>query len=229
MNTVIDSGKWTGASSEPLDPYAVLTGEERTGRLQFDASDRVYFVGVIAVPLLFGIGLLLVGLEVADYHATGRRAEIINIPLLKVCLGFLAIGTAWLGYYRWRERLAGQKKIAPLIINDLQLRFGSPQRIIPWGAIRDVSSTFLQKSSPQLASDLSYYAGLSQSDRIAALLSRDSEKLQASYLTISLKVDGEADPFQLDLPMLEGYAPRIALIICDRVQKHQSLAGTTNG
>jgi hypothetical protein len=28
--------------------------------------------------------------------------------------------------------------------------------------------------------------------------------------------------------MLDGYAPRIGLIICDRVQKYQSLAGTKN-
>ena len=58
MNTVIDSGKWTGANSEPRDPYAVLTPDERRGELRWSASSRVFTSGVIGLPLEFSSAVI---------------------------------------------------------------------------------------------------------------------------------------------------------------------------
>jgi hypothetical protein len=152
----------------------------------------------------------------------------LNIPLLKVAVGFLFIALAWLGFYTWRQRLSLQNKIVPFVINDQEIRLGTPQRRIAVSAVRDVLSGFCQGSLPELAYSLSYYAGLSRADRFGLALMRDSKLPAARYLTISLTVDGKTEPLELDLAMLDGYAPRIGLIICDRVQKYQSLAGTKN-
>jgi hypothetical protein len=228
MNTVIDSSSWTGGSSEPRDPYAVLTPEERKGTLQWSGSRRVFRVGVIGLPFLLALGFLFVGLEVGDYHAKGWRSEILNIPLLKVAVGFLFIALAWLGFHTWRQRLSLQNKIVPFVINDQEIRLGTPQRRIPIATVRGAFSKFCQESLPELAYSFSYYASLSRADRFARALMRDSKPAAARFLTISLTIDGEAQPLELDLAMLAGYPPRIGLIICDRVQKHQSLAGTKN-
>lgn len=228
MNTVIDSGSWTGASSEPRDPYAVLRPEERKGELRWGGSRLVFRVGAIGLPLLLALGFLSIGMEVGDYHDTGRHAALTNIPLFKACLGFLFIGLGWLGFYTWKQRLALQNRIVPLVINDREIRLGTPERRIALGTVRNVFSKFSQESLPELASSLGYYAGLSRADRFALIFTRDSRLPAARFLTLALTIDGESDLLELDVAMLDGYAPRIALIICDRVQKCQSLAGTKN-
>jgi hypothetical protein len=221
MNTVIDSGKWTGASSEPRDPYAVLTPDERRGELRFGGGRTV-----LVWRFLSGGFLLLVGTMLLAMGWFGIRS---THPILDLAFGLLLISIAVASLFVLWRRVRCRDQIVPLLINDRELRFGTPQRSITIDAVRTIKAPSTQETLPDLAYTLSATACASFLDRAMSVGWPASPTAIARLNpTIDIVIERQDTPIRLDLPMLAGDASRIALIICDRVQKYQSLAGTKN-
>lgn len=222
MNTVIDSGKWTGEVRR--DPYRVLTARERTGEVRFELSRSIGLTSWVMIAASIAVGGFLIGAEFQGHRFTGRDADMLNLPVWKAVLGFLILSFAARLVPARPQRMADRRKFVPLIIDDNAIRFGDPQQYVLINKIKAVSTPGATASLSELTDILSYESGTSSWDRN---LTRP-QPVTTSAPTLALTLEGCADPVRLDLTMLNEFPSRIALIICDRVQKYQSLTGIKN-
>ncbi|QDM14901.1 hypothetical protein FNL55_02255 [Tardiphaga sp. vice352] len=213
MNTVIDSGTWTGIST---DPYAALDAQERSGELRFDESRKLWWWGALGLPSLAAFGAWLIYAEYAGDQSTGRYSALLNLPYYKTIMGLLMMAVAIGAIPRWRRRLADRSKTAPLFINDRDLRFGIPSQSIKLSAIKQLTFTGASGTVDELAEKLSPWAEPGHGNRGGSM----------AFAIVSLIINERTTPVQLDLATLKGHPPRIGLILCDRIQKQQASVGS---
>ena len=213
MNTVIDSSAWTGIST---DPYAVLDPHERAGEVRFDESRKLWWWGALGLPSLAAFGAWLIYAEYSGALSTGRYSAVSNLPYYKTIMGLIMMGVAIGAVPRWRRRLADRSKTAPLIINDRELRFGTPSQSIKLSTVKQLSFTGASGAVADLAAKLSPWATPDFSNRGGSM----------AFAIVSLVIDGRTTPVELDLATLKGHPPRIGLVLCDRIQKQQASVGS---
>jgi hypothetical protein len=212
MNTVIDSSTWTGIST---DPYAALNAHERAGELRFDASRKLWWRGALGLPSLAAFGAWLIYAEYAGDQSS-RHSALLSLPYYKTIMGLLTVAVAIGAIPRWRRRLADRSKTAPLVINDRDLRFGTPSQTIQLSAIKRLTFAGASGTVDELAEKLSAWATPGHGNRGGSM----------AFAIVSLVIDGRAALVQLDLATLKGHPPRIGLILCDRIQKQQASVGS---
>src|SRR5689334_17549383 len=97
MNTVIDSSSWTGLSSEPRDPYAVLKANERQGELRFNGDRRAIVWRFLSATFLLLVGAMLFGMYWFGIESVHPTSDLIVGPLL------IVIGAG--GLVAWQQRI----------------------------------------------------------------------------------------------------------------------------
>lgn len=209
--TVIDSSGWTGLKE--TNPYELLSTHERQGEHRFGGSRRTIIFGMLAALLLIAFGAFLLGREIFQYVETGRGAWL-NIPFVRAILGVALIVFNMLAIPRMYDRFANTKHSAPLVINDEELRFGEPAIRLPLRSISSITLAGLDLTLPQLA------------ERLGAMITDTSTRNLLVNQLVELEIcrTGDAKTHRLDLGALTGSSPRVALMICDRIQKLRSSA-----
>jgi hypothetical protein len=215
MNDVIDSSTWTGLSD---DPYSVLGVRERREKLSFNASpamlNRRYYMSITLI--LTGILMLAGWLQVYLYpeSAASFRSPKLTPLLLPLC-GLFLVGLGALACRHFKQRLLGSSSVAPLTIDNAEIRFGVPQSRIKLRSVNSVTLQAFRQSTLETA-------------RTLAVFLNDSRPWRQPPKIILLGIDGSAKPTKLDLEVLDDNPSRIGLIICDRVQRARSDFGTAN-